>query len=87
MDTVSYENFRKKLTIGDYIVASYIIAIFVFENEKYAMLFSIIQLLFFSYLAWMVFKTKKFPVNVATQWIITVKGLMMLIIISLNLLF
>ena len=30
MDTVFYENFRKKLTIGDYIVAFYIIAIFVF---------------------------------------------------------
>ena len=60
MDTVFYENFRKKLTIGDYIVAFYIIAIFVFENEKYGMLFSIIQLLFFGFLAWMVFKTKNF---------------------------
>ena len=50
MDTVFYENFRKKLTIGDYIVAFYIIAIFVFENEKYGMLFSIIQLLFFGFL-------------------------------------
>ena len=78
MDTVSYENFRKKLTIGDYIVASYIIAIFVFENEKYSMLFSIIQLLFFGYLAWMAFKTKKFPVNVATQWIIIVALLALL---------
>lgn len=78
MDTVFYENFRKKLTIGDYIVAFYIIAIFVFENEKYGMLFSIIQLLFFGYLAWMVFKTKKFPVNVATQWIIIVALLVML---------
>ena len=72
MDTVSYGNVRKKLTFGDYIVAFYIIAIFVFENQKYAMLFSIIQLLFFGYLAWMVFKTKKFPVNVATMWIIIV---------------
>lgn len=78
MDTISCENFRKKITIGDYIVAFYIIAIFVLENEKYAMLFSVIQLLFFGYLAWMVFKTKKFPVNVATQWIIIVALLAML---------
>lgn len=46
MDTVFYENFRKKLTIGDYIVAFYIIAIFVFENEKYGMLLNIRPLSF-----------------------------------------
>lgn len=78
MDTISCKNFRKKITIGDYIVSSYIIAIFVLENEKYASLFSIIQFLFWGYLAWMVLKTKKFPLNKATQWIITVALLVML---------
>ena len=72
MDTVFYGNTRKKINIGDFIVAAYIIAIFVFENEKYATLFSAIQLVYFGYMILLIFQTKKFPLNIASKWILAV---------------
>lgn len=72
MDTVFYENTRKKISIGDFLVAAYIIAIFVLENEKYATLFSAIQLVYFGYMIFLIFQTKKFPLNIASKWILVV---------------
>lgn len=72
MDTVYFASNRKKVTLGDYIVGLYILAIFVFENAKFSKLFSIIQLLFFVYLAWMVFNYKVLPFNIYTKWILII---------------
>ena len=72
MDRLFGESSKQKIGFGDLVVGLYIIAIFVFENKEYSTLFSIIQLIYFGYLAYLVFTTKKLPFNGATKWIIAV---------------
>lgn len=72
MDRLFGESSKQKIGFGDLVVGLYIVAIFVFENREFSTLFSIIQLLYFGYLAYLIFTTKKLPFNVATKWIIAV---------------
>lgn len=81
MARLSITGESSKITLDDIIVGLFVLATYIFENDQYSGLFSIIQAIFFIYFAGILVINKRMPVNCVVNWacLVAFIGLILLI--------
>lgn len=81
MARLSITGESSKITLDDIIVGLFVLATYIFENDQYSVLFSIIQAIFFIYFASVLIISKRIPVYFIIKWVCLVSFIAIILLL------